>query len=96
MLFKANKILFGVFEAYIIGYDIARMSVFHGVENYPEGKGGPRQDYITKKDKQPGQGWEYQLFLPGIKIEEALRSKDKKNSEKESYHVPSRYESSFV
>ena len=49
--------LFGVFGAYIIGYGIARISV---------------KDYITKKDKQPGQGWEYQLFLPAIKIEEAL------------------------
>ncbi len=66
--------LFGVFGAYIIGYGIARIRVFHAVEYYPEGKGGPCQDYIAKKDKQPGQGWEYQLFLPAIKIEEALRS----------------------
>lgn len=74
-LFKTTKIyltLLGVLAAYVAGYCVARFSVFHAVENYPKGKGGPRQDYIAKKDQQPGQGWEYQLFLPAIKIEEGI------------------------
>ncbi len=37
-----------------------------------EGKGGPRQDYIAKKDQPAGEGWEYQLFLPVIKAEESI------------------------
>jgi hypothetical protein len=44
------------------------------VERYAgaEGKGGPRQDYIAKKDQPAGEGWEYQLFLPVIKAEESI------------------------
>jgi hypothetical protein len=44
------------------------------VERYAgaEGKGDPRQDYITKKDRSAGEGWEYQLFLPAIKAEEGI------------------------
>jgi hypothetical protein len=44
------------------------------VERYAgaEGKGDPRQDYITKKDHSAGEGWEYQLFLPAIKAEEGI------------------------
>ena len=64
--------LVGLVSLYIVGYGIARWSVFHAVEHYPDGKGGLRQDYITKKDHQPGQGWQYQLFLPAIKIEESI------------------------
>ncbi|MGP1385283.1 MAG: hypothetical protein ACTS2F_17095 [Thainema sp.] len=64
--------LIGLLEAYIIGYCAARLTVFHTVENYPEGKGGPRQDYIAKRDQEPGQGWEYQLFSPLIKLEETV------------------------
>ncbi len=78
MLFKTNQIfltIIGVFGAYIVGYGIARINVFHAVEHYPEGKGGPRRDYIAKKDQLPGQGWEYKIFLPAIKLEEALRSR---------------------
>ena len=75
MPFKAGKayiLLLGFLSLYTIGYAIARVSIFHAVENYPIGKGGPRQDYITKKNHQPGQGWEYQLFLPALKIEERI------------------------
>lgn len=47
------------------------------VEHYPrkfdpEYQGKVRQDYIAKRDSQPGEGWEYQLFLPVIKAEEAI------------------------
>lgn len=61
-----------VLEIYVIGYAIARSEVFHTVENYPEGKDGSRQDYIAKKDQRPGEGWEYKLFLPAIKVEETV------------------------
>ena len=64
--------LLGVLGAYFAGYCVARSSVFQAVENYPQGKGEPRQDYIAKIDQPPGQGWEYRLFLPAIKIEEAI------------------------
>ncbi|MGA0201328.1 MAG: hypothetical protein ACO3NK_19820 [Prochlorotrichaceae cyanobacterium] len=65
--------LIAIVGTYIFGYGIARLYVFHAVELYPQGKGGPRQDYIAKKDQLPGEGWEYQFFLPMIKLEEALR-----------------------
>lgn len=67
-------ILIGVFCVYLVGYAYARASVFQAVERYagPDGKSGPRQDYIAKKDHPAGHGWEYQIFLPAIKLEEAL------------------------
>ncbi|MBE9031087.1 hypothetical protein IQ266_15235 [filamentous cyanobacterium LEGE 11480] len=57
---------------YLFGYAVARLSLFHTVENYAGGKGGTRQDYIAKKDRPAGKGWEYQLFLPAIKLEEGI------------------------
>lgn len=74
---KANRlfpILFGVLFLYLLGYAYARVFVFHTVEHYAgaEGKGRPRQDYIAKKDRPVGEGWEYQLFLPIIKVEEGM------------------------
>ena len=74
---KKNKllpVLFGVLCVYLLGYAYARIFVFHAVERYAgaEGKGGPRQDYIAKKDQPAGEGWEYQLFLPAIKAEESI------------------------
>jgi hypothetical protein len=64
--------LLGILCLYLFGYAYARIFVFHTVEDYPEGKGGPRQDYIAKKDRPAGEGWEYSLFLPAIKIEEGI------------------------
>lgn len=58
--------------AYTLAYGIARANVLHRVEHYPQGKGGDRRDYITKRDQPPGTGWEYQVFRPAIAIEEAL------------------------
>ena len=60
--------------AYLIGYAFARVFIFHSVESYTgaEGKGGQRQDYIAKKDRPAGEGWEYWLFVPAIKAEESL------------------------
>lgn len=74
---KKNKllaVLFGMLCLYLLGYAYARIFVFHAVERYAgvEGKGGPRQDYIAKKDQPAGEGWEYQLFLPVIKAEESI------------------------
>ncbi|BAY64695.1 hypothetical protein NIES22_47950 [Calothrix brevissima NIES-22] len=74
---KVSKLLptlLGVLCLYSLGYAYARMSIFHAVENYTgaEGKAGARQDYIAKKDRTPGEGWEYQLFLPAIKVEESI------------------------
>lgn len=64
----------GCLAAYLLGYGVARVFVFHAVEHYAgaEGKGGPRQDFIAKRDHPPGAGWEYGLFLPAIKLEEAI------------------------
>lgn len=67
-----RPLLGGIVGLYILGYGVARLTVFHTVEHYPEGKGGPRQDYVTKPDLDPGQGWEYQLFWPAIKLEETV------------------------
>jgi hypothetical protein len=59
---------------YLLVYVYTRIFIFHRVEGYTgaEGKGYPRQDYITRKDRPAGEGWEYQLFLPALKIEEGI------------------------
>ena len=73
---KKNKllaVLFSMLCLYLFGYAYARIFVFHAVESYAgEEKGGPRPDYIAKKDQPAGEGWEYQLFLPVIKAEESI------------------------
>jgi hypothetical protein len=71
---KLLLILFGGLCVYLLGYVYSRIFIFHAVERYAgaEGKGDPRQDYITKKDRSPGEGGEYQLFLPVIKAEESI------------------------
>lgn len=74
---KASKLfptLLGVLCLYLLGYAYTRIFVFHAVEHYAsaEGKGSPRQDYIAKRDRPAGEGWEYQLFLPAIKVEEGI------------------------
>lgn len=79
MMKKSSKsllILFGMLCVYLLGYAYARVFVFHTVERYvgAEGKGGSRQDYIAKKDRPAGEGWEYQLFLPAIQAEESIVS----------------------
>jgi hypothetical protein len=68
--------LFGVLAVYLLAYAWARVTVFHAVERYAgaEGKGGPRRDFIAKRDLPAGQGWEYTLFLPAIRVEEAVTS----------------------
>ncbi len=65
-------LLTGILGLYCLGYCVARLSIFTGVEYYPEGKGAPRQSYVTKRNLEPGQGWEYKLFWPAIKLEESL------------------------
>jgi hypothetical protein len=71
---KSTQLALGVVSAYLLGYALARVSIFHAVERYAgaEGKGGPRQDVIAKKDRPAGDGWEYQLFIPAIKAEESI------------------------
>lgn len=71
---KLLPILLGGLCVYLLGYVYSRVFIFHAVERYggAEGKGDPRQDYITKKDLSPGEGWQYQLFLPAIKAEEGI------------------------
>ncbi|MEA5391277.1 hypothetical protein VB738_08390 [Cyanobium gracile UHCC 0139] len=68
-----RPLLAGLLGAYVLGYGVARVSIFHAVERYGglEGKGPPRQDFITRRDRPPGDGWVYGLFLPAIKAEEA-------------------------
>lgn len=73
MVAKICATVSGIVALYLIGYGFARGSVFHGVEDYGVGKAGPRRVYITKRDQPPGEGWEYNFFLPAIKLEEALR-----------------------
>lgn len=64
----------GLLGAYVLAYGVARVFIFLSVERYRglQGKGHPRQDFITKRDRPPGDGWEYRLFLPAIKVEEAI------------------------
>jgi hypothetical protein len=71
---KLLSIIFGVLFVYLLGYAYARIFIFHAVERYAgaEGKSDTRQDYIAKKDRPAGEGWEYQLFLPAIKAEEGI------------------------
>jgi hypothetical protein len=71
---KLLPTLFSIFCFYLLGYTYARAFIFHAVESYAgaEGKGKPRQDYITKKELSPEEGWEYQFFLPAIKVEESI------------------------
>ena len=69
-----RPLLAGLLGAYVLGYGVARVSIFQAVERYggAEGKGAPRQDFITRRDRPPGDGWEYRLFLPAIRVEEAI------------------------
>ncbi|MEB3338262.1 MAG: hypothetical protein VKJ46_12425 [Leptolyngbyaceae bacterium] len=69
---NVSLLLAGLLGVYVAGYGMARIHIFHAVEHYPEGKGGPRRDYIAKKDLQAGEGWEYHFFLPVIKLEEVI------------------------
>lgn len=66
--------MFSLLGLYLLGYAYARLFIFHSVERYlgAEGKDYPRQDYITKREQPAGEGWEYQLFLPVIKLEESI------------------------
>jgi hypothetical protein len=68
-----RPLLAGLLGAYALGYGVARLTLFHAVERYggAEGKGAPRQDFITRRDRSPGEGWAYGLFLPAIRLEEA-------------------------
>ena len=64
---KINKLspaLIRVICLYLLGYAVARTTVFQAVERYsgPEGKSQPRRDYVAKKDRPAGEGWEYRLF----------------------------------
>lgn len=74
MVRPLRPLLAGLLGAYVLGYGIARLTLFHAVERYggAEGKGAPRQDFITRRDRPPGDGWEYGLFLPAIRLEEAI------------------------
>lgn len=76
-MLKVNKLsllILGLLSVYFLGYFVARLTVFHTVEYYAgvEGKGPPRQDYIAKRGEAAGEGWEYQLFMPAIKVEEGI------------------------
>lgn len=70
----AKVVGFSFLGAYLLSYAYARVFVFHAVEQYTgtEGKGGTRKDYIAKRDRPAGEGWEYQVFLPTIKVEEGI------------------------
>lgn len=67
-------LLAGLLGSDVLGYGVARVCIFHSVERYAglEGKGPPRQDLITRLDRLPGEGWEYRVFLPAIKLDEAI------------------------
>lgn len=71
---QLSRLLIGVLCLYGVGYGVARTIVFQSVERYTgaEGKGGSRADYIAKRDRPQGEGWEYQVFLPMIKVEEGI------------------------
>lgn len=71
---KLRLLLAGGLCLYLLSYAAARLIIFQTVEHYAgsEGKSKPRQDYITKVDRPPGDGWEYLIFLPVIKMEEGI------------------------
>ena len=71
---KLLPVLLGIVWIYLLGYAFAWVTIFHTVERYSgdEGKSYPRQDYIAKRDRPAGEGWQYQLFLPAIKAEEGI------------------------
>ncbi|MDX2215896.1 MAG: hypothetical protein SFY66_21710 [Oculatellaceae cyanobacterium bins.114] len=66
--------LLSVLCLYFLSYACARVAVFQTVEHYSgaDGKSGLRQDYIAKRDRPAGEGWEYHMFLPIIKAEEGI------------------------
>lgn len=69
---KLYPVLISAICLYLLGYAVARTTVFQAVERYsgPEGKSRPRRDYIAKVDRPAGEGWEYRLFKPVIIVEE--------------------------
>ncbi len=69
MVRHLRPLLAGLVGAYVLGYGMARVSIFHVVDRYggAEGKGAPRQDFITRRDRPPGDGW-----VPAIRVEEAI------------------------
>lgn len=70
---KGSYVFLSVLALYGLAYYVARSEVLHAVEHYAGGKGSLRQDYIAKKNHAPGEGWEYKVFFPAIKVEENVR-----------------------
>ncbi|KPQ35120.1 MAG: hypothetical protein HLUCCA11_11920 [Phormidesmis priestleyi Ana] len=71
---QLNRIILALLGTYFFAYAVARIEVFHGVETYPNNKMEGRHLYVAKKDQAPGEGWEYKVFFPAIKLEELLRN----------------------
>jgi hypothetical protein len=66
-------VLFILLGLYLFSYGFARATIFQTIENYAGGgKVGARQDFITKRDSSPKEGWEYWLFFPVIRVEESI------------------------
>lgn len=59
---KGSYVFLSVLALYGIAYFVARSKVLR-----------LRQDYIAKKSHAPGEGWEYKVFFPAIKVEEGVR-----------------------
>lgn len=71
---KLFPILLGGLCVYLLGYAYSRVFIFHAVERYAgaEGKGDPRQDYITKKDRSLERDGSTSYFCLSSKLRKAL------------------------
>ena len=68
---KTSRVILSAIVAYTLGYGVARTTTLRLVGPYET---GTDQSYITKTGEAPGAGWAYKVFLPAVKIEEAVRS----------------------
>lgn len=67
---KTSKVILALFMTYALGYGIARNQALRLVSNRDAGS---EKQYIVNLDTASASGWEYNLFLPAVKLEETVR-----------------------
>ncbi|MEL6468782.1 MAG: hypothetical protein AAFQ74_03570 [Cyanobacteria bacterium J06623_4] len=68
---KTSRVILSLFVAYAAAYGFARNKTLRAVGSIESGQ---QRLYIIKDDHTPGEGWEYKLFWPAIKLEETVRN----------------------
>ncbi|MEL6161370.1 MAG: hypothetical protein AAFQ40_14805 [Cyanobacteria bacterium J06623_5] len=68
---KTSRVLLSLFVAYTAAYGFVRNRTLRAVGSYESGQ---QRLYITKDKHTPGEGWEYKIFWPAIKLEETVRN----------------------